>query len=183
MSLWKFSGKLLLSAVVISVFSSVSYADTVSLQSSNSDNALSYYAIGDTNGFVYNHVSKKYKQGAKNSADVLLIGEGVKADQALITLVNQALQANKTVIFDGNGSASKAQELAQAVLGNTINADAIQFRKAPGDQGGYSMTPIVSGEKIAKASTVASSQLLESKVYNPAIQAAVTTNTVENILP
>lgn len=183
MNLWKFKGKLL-SAVMLSALTSVSYAaNTSAVEAAGTVNKPSYYAINDASGFVYQYLSKTYKQGSQKNADILLIGENVTADQALRDQVNQALQANKTVIFDGKGSASKAKELAQAVLGNTIEADAIQFKKAPGDNSGLSMTPILSGERIAQASSIATSQLLESKVANPSLRAATTTNTVENILP
>ncbi|WP_029686842.1 hypothetical protein [Tatumella saanichensis] len=100
-----------------------------------------YYSLSDTSGGVFNYIKTKYHQGTSDNYDILLVGDSLTADQALKSTVLQALNSGKEVIFDGNSGGKKATQLANDVIGSTLDADAIMFKTAPtGD--GYLMTPV-----------------------------------------
>lgn len=105
------------------------------------DTTPSYYSLSDNNGGVFNYMKGKYHQGSATYYDILLIGDSVTADQSLKTTVLQALNSGKSVIFDGSSGGKKAAQLADAVMGSTLDADAIMF-KTTSAGAGYLMTPV-----------------------------------------
>ena len=100
-----------------------------------------YYALGDSDGGVLNYFKTKYTAGSASDYDILLLGDSLSADASLKTTVSQALTAGKEVIFDGSVGSTKAAALAGAVLGSSVQADAIMFKTAPAGDG-YLMTPV-----------------------------------------
>ena len=100
-----------------------------------------YYALGDSDGGVLNYFKTKYTAGSASDYDILLLGDSLSADASLKTTVTQALTQGKEVIFDGSAGGKKVAALAGAVLGSSVQSDAVMFKTAPeGD--GYLMTPV-----------------------------------------
>jgi hypothetical protein len=116
--------------------------DAADMVPAEADVRKKFMFAGSTQGFAASALNASMPAGTANDYDVLVVGDVDQGGAAVETLVRQALDSGKEVVFDAasDGSARATHaDILQRIVGTTIDSAAVRVQKA---DKGYYVTPI-----------------------------------------